>query len=762
MPRRWLLRGPGGGREHPDGPALVALYALALFLAAALLFGAQPMAVRMVLPSAGGSPATWNTAQVLFQLLLLAGYLYAHGVARLADLRLGVGVHLAVLLAALAALPVALPAHWSLEAIAASPVPGVLALLAISAGLPFFAVATTAPLLQSWFSRTRHGHAHDPYFLYSASNLGGLVALLGYPLLLEPALGLAQQAALWAIGYAALLVLVAAAGVSLLRRPGPAPDAAPGSDAAARPSPATRVRWLLLAFAPSSLMLGVTLHISTDVAATPLLWVIPLALYLASWVITFARAPLLRHAWMLRAQPALVAALAVFFDVRALLPAFALHLGAFFACAMVCHGELARTRPRAARLTEFYLWLSLGGVLGGAFSGIVAPLLFDSVLEYPAALVLACALRPAPGRGSPRTPHGNSSRAPARAALRPFDLLAPLALAALYLLASRWLGSLRHAETGHALLAAGACVALLLWALHGRVTAFALACALVLAVTRTDPTPSERLTQARSFFGVHRVLAVHREVGIERGTRRYHLLTHGTTVHGAQSWGPDPSPEPLTYYTRDGPGGQVFAALAAHRPAAHVGVIGLGNGSLTCHLQPGQRMTYFEIDPLVVALASDPRYFRFLEACGERTEVVLGDGRLSVQRWDGPDFDLLVLDAFSSDAVPVHLLTREALAGFAERLAPGGALLLHLSNRHLDLLDVAAATAFGAGLGAKVQDHAPAPHAGPYHWPSRWLLAAPDPQALRRLGRDPRWRVPLPRARPWSDGYADVASTLRW
>ena len=376
---------------------LVPLYAAALFLGSLLLFGIQPMVTKMVLPKLGGSPAVWNTAQVFFQAALLAGYLYAHVITRFLEKRARLGVHIALLIGAFFLLPIGISPDWA-PPLQGSPIPSLLAVLALSIGLPFFAVATTAPLLQSWFSQTVHASASDPYFLYSASNLGGLVALLGYPFLLEPVFGLGRQGIIWTVGFVALALLIATAGVFLPRRqPSAAGDVLQVSAVQGGAPPVAwslRLRWLLLAFAPSSLMLGVTLHITTDIAASPFLWVVPLALYLLTFVISFARKPVLRHAWMLALQPVLIGLLIVFFDTGRLALGFGLHLSAFFVTAMVCHGELARTRPHAGRLTEFYIWLSLGGVLGGAFSGVIAPVLFESIIEYPIALVLACALRP--------------------------------------------------------------------------------------------------------------------------------------------------------------------------------------------------------------------------------------------------------------------------------------------------------------------------------------------------------------------------------
>ncbi|MDX1513702.1 MAG: fused MFS/spermidine synthase [Gammaproteobacteria bacterium] len=726
---------------------LVPLYAAALFLGSMLLFGVQPMVTRMLLPQLGGSPAVWNTAQVFFQAALLAGYLYAHAVMRLRDGRLRLAIHGALLFGAMLFLPVAIDPEWA-PPVAASPIPSLLAVLALSIGLPFFAVASTAPLLQGWFSHTTHAQASDPYFLYSASNLGGLAALIGYPFLFEPAFGLEHQGLVWGIGFVALAMLVLTAGALL---PGFRPAAAnAGAVVPAAPDRGPtvtwplRIRWLLLAFAPSSLMLGVTLHITTDIAASPVLWVLPLSLYLLTFVISFARRPVLRHAWMLALQPVLVGLLLVFFDSGRILSGFALHLGAFFVTAMVCHGELARTRPQVGRLTEFYLWLSLGGVLGGAFSGVVAPLAFDSVIEYPLALVLACALRPGAVAG-PRS-------------RRVMDFTLPLLLGLGYLAVVQRLVGVDGPALAlvQGLSATVVCVSLFLF--RRRSVRFAAAVAFLAGVSQAHVGPSEIIAQERSFFGVHRVIV--------DASGLYHVLTNGRTVHGAEFMEAPLHREPLTYYTRAGPAGQVFSALRASKPDARIGAVGLGSGAITCYLTPGQRITYFEIDSEVVALATNPKYFLYLPECGANAEVILGDGRRNLERSGDGSFDLLVLDAFSSDAVPAHLLTREAVQLYARKLKPGGVLLMHLSNRRLDLVPVAGAVIRAAGLTARVQRHE---HENPaleraYHWSSTWVIAARKEADLAVYDAGGHWRrlQGNEQVRPWTDDYSNVAGAVKW
>lgn len=726
---------------------LVPLYAAALFLGSLLLFGIQPMVTKMVLPKLGGSPAVWNTAQVFFQAALLAGYLYAHLVTRLLQKRARLAIHFALLMGAALLLPVGISPGW-LPPSEASPIPSLLTVLALSIGLPFFAVAATAPLLQSWFSHTVHASASDPYFLYSASNLGGLVALLGYPFLFEPAFGLARQGIIWAAGFVALAMLIVTAGVLLPKNPPSAAPAAVPIPAAGEGAPPVswplRLRWLLLAFAPSSLMLGVTLYITTDIAASPFLWVVPLALYLLTFVICFARKPVLRHPWMLALQPVLVGLLLVFFDTGRLAIGFGLHLGAFFVTAMVCHGELARTRPHAGRLTEFYIWMSLGGVLGGSFSGIIAPLVFESIIEYPVALVLACVLRPGVFAGT-RSELGR-------------DIAYPLLLGLGYLAVVQRLPGAGEQLVQVIYAAAALIVCVLLYLFRQRSARFTLAVALLLGVSHADVGPGVVIAQERSFFGVHRVIV--------DSSGAYHVLTNGKTVHGAEYMNPDLFREPLTYFTRAGPAGQAFGIFRETRPNARIGAVGLGSGAITCFLAPGQTLTYFEIDPDVVALASNPKYFLYLSACGQNVRIVYGDGRRNLEMADDASFDLLVLDAFSSDAIPAHLLTREAVSMYVQKLRPGGVLLMHISNRRLDLVPVVGAVTAAAGLSARVQRHEPAEPRlrQAYHWPSTWAIAARLDDDLARFDAGGKWQHldAGDSVRPWTDDYSNVAGAIEW
>lgn len=726
------------------------LYCAALFLGAFLLFAIEPMFTKMILPLLGGTPAVWNTAVMFFQAMLLGGYLYAHLLSRLSKVRWQVLVHVSVLAVGLLFLPVHLA--WSdASSSGTHPVAWLIALLTLSIGLPFFAVSATAPLLQRWFSHSGHPHASDPYFLYVSSNIGGLVALLAYPTLIEPMFGLTLQSHAWAVGYALLAVTIVLCSVSLRVLRGsestltaaPAPDSGVAAAALSDDTTwSTRARWLALAFVPSALLLAVTSHISTDVASVPFLWVIPLSLYMLSFIIVFARRPILKHKWMLFLQIPIYALLAVYFAKLDLLPTFALDLGALFVTAMVCHGELVRLRPAASRLTEFYLCMSVGGLLGGIFCVLVAPLIFNSVLEYPLILVVACLVRP-----------GSIGGGWLRSLL---DGVLPAAVALSYaffvegFLGPEPLPSLGIAGPVLVYIA----VAAVFYGFHRRPLRLALAFAAILfgGILHADDA-GNRLFRQRSFFGVYTVYTNRDDT--------VHSLYHGNIVHGDQHMYEAAERIPTSYYGREGPLGQVFEAM---QPVRNVGCVGLGTGTTSCYHEPGQTMTFFEVDPAMERIARDPRLFRYLELAPPGLNVVLGDGRQSISRVPDGTFDLIVLDAFSSDAIPVHLMTREALAIYMRKLAPGGIVMFHISNRYIDLEPVVANLAADAGLSALVEDYEPSADAGGHNWRSTWAAVARDGSDLELLDAEDGWRAlkPDPAVGLWTDDYSNVFRTLIW
>jgi len=720
-------------------PALP-LHCVALFLGAFLLFAVEPMFTKMILPLLGGTPAVWNTAVMFFQAMLLGGYLYAHLLSRLSKIRWQVAVHASVLVVGLLFLPVHL-AWRDASSGSAHPVAWLVALLAVSIGLPFFAVSATAPLLQRWFSRSGHVHASDPYFLYVSSNVGGLLALLAYPVLIEPRFGLTLQSRAWTAGYALLALTIVACAVSLhaLRRLSLVPSSQSGEAAVSDPiSWARRGRWVALSFVPSALLLAVTLHISTDVASVPFLWVAPLSLYMLSFIIVFARRPILKHNWMLFLQIPVYALLIVCFTQKEFLLVLGLHLLTLFVTAMVCHGELVRHRPPAEHLTEFYLWMSAGGLLGGVFCVLIAPVVFNSVLEYPLVLVLACLLRPESGGG-----------------LRRYliDVGVVAVLGSAFFIAEPYVDPWSRGTTGSAIFCVA--VALVLAGFRKRPVGLTLAFGMLLFSAISADKIKDQLYRQRSFFGVYTVAA--------SGSR--HDLYHGNITHGDQYMDAESVGTPTSYYNREGPLGQVFAAMRAVQPLKRVACVGLGTGTTACYQEPGQAMTFFEVDPAMARIARNPSLFRYLELYGENVNVVFGDGRQSIGRVADGTFDLIVLDAFSSDAIPVHLLTREALAIYMRKLAPGGIVLFHISNRYVNLEPVLANLAADAGYSALIEDYDPnQAEKDSGGSSSTWVAVAHNDGDLVLLATDDRWGPPQgdDRVGLWTDDYSDLFRTLIW
>ncbi|HEY2155944.1 MAG TPA: fused MFS/spermidine synthase [Isosphaeraceae bacterium] len=718
---------------------MLLLFASAAFLGAYLLFCVQPMIARMMLPQFGGSPAVWNTCLVFFQVALLAGYVYAHAVGRWLGDRRQVMLHLGVLALPIVALPIVMPGS---EASGGDPALRLLGRLMVAAGLPFFVVATTAPLLQRWFAATGHRRAGDPYFLYAASNAGSLLALVGYVTLIEPGLTLGDQARLWAAGYAALAGLMIACGIVHRRGPAARPEGGERIDAR------RRWTWVALAFVPSSLLLGVTTYLTTDLSPVPLLWVVPLGLYLISFIVAFADPP----AWVRRGcavalAPAIVATLALMARPSAvpLWATFLVHLATFSLAATACHVELARSRPSAGRLTEFYLMMSIGGALGGIFNALIAPVVFTWVAEYPLGLALAASLVPAAGGRA-------VSRGRAGILL---DVALPLLLGgASYAVLRLWGPGFRAS-----LLLVPLAMCLLFIA---RPLRFALGLATVAAVI-ADVRDAGRnvVLRERGFFGVLRVSA-----NFPDGMN---TLAHGNTLHGMQRRIPDRSVRrvPLMYYFPTGPIGQVFEAYNRTPVVGRVGVVGLGVGSLAGYGMTGQEFTFFEVDPAVERIARDPAFFHYLEDCRARWRVVLGDARMTLAREPDAAFGLIVLDAFSGDAIPVHLLTREALRIYLAKLADGGLIALHISNNYLDLGPAVRELARDAGLAALDQHETSIPpnELGQGRMPSHWVILARRRSDLDRLASRPGWR-PLPdgdrRASLWTDDHCDLFGLLRW
>jgi hypothetical protein len=673
--------------QSPAGAGVLTLFVATTFLSAFLLFSIQPLFVKMVLPVLGGSSSVWAVALLFFQAALLAGYGYAHLLTRYVPFASSGFVHLGLAALALLALPVGLPETWR-EPPLGDPYLWQLGLFAVAVGLPFVAVAANAPLLQSWFSHSGHPHAQDPYFLYGASNLGSLIALLGYPFLFEPAFGLTALSRYWALLYVVLIVAIGACFALVRRRA----DARHAQAAVSTPTDAdaptwrSRIAWCGLALVPAALLTAFTTHIATDIASAPLLWVLPLALYLSTFVLAFqSRLPL--PMWLLLPTQLAAVLFALLELAQTKHDKWVLTAGAgvaaFFLAALVAHRTLYLNRPQARYLTEFYLWMSFGGVLGGLFSALIAPRIFTEVFEYPLLIALSLACRPGvfdqPG----------SAKADVMWILATFG-------AGLLLI---WQGPLFAAHHGYsfgewgttpviALVFALAAVAF--WSHGARQLTAAL---MVFAVVVMLPSSVKRGQAQRSYYGVYRVSQS------EGGD--FNVLTHGTTLHGAQRLRDltghlVSDVTPGTYYYPGSPMAAavkiVQARLDADGEPGRFGIVGLGAGSLACYSRKHEAWRFFEIDPIVVDIAEKSKHFTFLANCQPQLDAVIGDARLTLAKEPDKSYDLIIVDAFTSDAVPVHLMTAEALQLYTRKLTDNGVVVLHISNRYLDLDSVLGAT----------------------------------------------------------------------
>lgn len=854
--------------------AAAPVFALALFSSAALIFVLQPLFARMVTPLLGGSPQVWNASMAFFQAALLLGYLYAHLLQRVRDLRVQAAVHVLVLALAWFVLPI----HVSTALGAPDsehPAMWLLGVLTLSVGAPFAAASATAPLLQAWYARTGRADAHDPYYLYAASNLGSFGGLLAYPALIEPLLGAQAQSAAWSaayVGVGALIILSAALAISAH---GDTPK--PPEHTAPAPSWRQRAYWIAAAAVPSALSLGVTLHISTDVASAPMLWVIPLALYLATFVFAFMKgSEKMVGATLLIHPVALALMVGSYFAAGNWVMSVGLILAGFFFSALVCHLALSQSRPSADRLTEFYLYVSLGGVVGGAFAAFVAPLIFNNVYEFPLALAAVCLFRPRQDTDMPRLTDAAFAASIAMGGMAillmvqdpvPTILIMGALGAAAAMIAAGWGDESKPAGYRYGFLGVAVVhAALTIWlafkheslftrsvvegdpvlelvqpwgilltltsflvlafAVHGtiqprrdnrRVADFALGAALPTAVlllmlvmsgARMDSAQAliimgllfcglaiffnrgrpiilalivlisfvmifledarhgRIITQERSFFGVLRTREIQDSQDPTAPPLR--ILMHGTTIHGAQLAAPGFSRQPLTYYNpRTALGEAIVAGLSTHEPAS-LALIGLGAGSTACLMRPTDHLTIFEIDPAVVRLSAEPGGdFTYVPECQPGARVELGDARLQIAEEPNDSYDVIVVDAFSSDAIPAHLLTREALALYLTKIRPTGIVVLHLSNRNLALVSEAARVArdLNAPTLYRISDRFEQPYVSYYGGlAASVMIVARSPEVLANLQSalpSHDWNVfPAPSGPGWTDDYINMPRAL--
>ncbi|MGB5079794.1 MAG: fused MFS/spermidine synthase [Burkholderiales bacterium] len=669
------------------------LYAATIFLSAFLLFQVQPLVAKIILPWFGGTAAVWTICMLFFQLLLLAGYLYSHAYVRARTPRRR-HFHIALLALAAATLPLAANAAWKPEG-GENPTLLILGLLLTTVGLPYFMLSTTGPLVQAWYARSHRGAT--PYRLFALSNLGSMLALVSYPLLVEPLFALGRQTAIWSAGF----VLFALTCALLSWRSGLAEVEPSSPDPSEKPGAGLQILWASLAACASALLLAFTSHMTLNIAAIPFLWVLPLALYLLSFVLCFEASGWYRRWLFLPLLGAGLAGVCVTLSrsnpsVWSLIP---LYSATLFAACMVCHGELARSKPHPRHLTGFYLMLALGGALGGVLVGLVAPSVFENLYELPMAMLALCVLVSAA------------------------------------LLRDR--SSLLHGRWGSAF----------------RLVFLALIVALGVALIRIyeDDSADSRVT-SRNFYGVLEV----RDSGA--GPQAMRVLSHGTIIHGKQFLDPDRRDWPTSYYGMTSGIGRALIDAGA-RGSLRVGVVGLGAGTLAAYGRGGDVFRFYDINPKVVELARSE--FSFLNDSRARIELALGDARLSLEREPAQDFDVLALDAFSSDSIPVHLLTAEAFATYLRHLKPGGVLAVHISNRYLDLVPVVQQAARHLSLELRQVENDDDDDAGVYR--SDWMLLSASPQAFAgALWEDAPG--PLEEGRPirlWTDDYSDLYRILK-
>jgi hypothetical protein len=734
---------------------MVPLTVATALISALLAFLIEPHVGKLLLPTYGGAAAVWTTALVFFQVSLLTGYALAHVVIRWLGLRRAALVEIVVVGLPLLALPVALPVGAAAPS-GVAPAPWLLGVLAVTVGAPFVALATATPTLQRWLAATGGPRARaGAVRLFAASNVGSLLGLLAYPTLVEPNLDLDDQARLWAFGYAAFFALIVAGAVVVLRRA--PPDGARTASADRPPSRSTRLEWVGLAAVPAALVVGTTAQLTIDVAAVPLLWVVPLAIYLSTFVLAFAGArPIgLRVANLLLPPLALGVAISVFAGAQ--LPVWAIFgvsLGALACAGVVCHGRLAIARPTPERLTEYDLAIAAGGALGGLLAGVVAPIVLPVPLEGPIALVVALGLRwgsgPLGSGESDETDDPAEARpGPSRPWIGPLTrtpfLLRYVLVSVALVVGLAWLQV--EIDTGVllAVLVLGLLLPLARWPI-----AFAAAVVGVFVLSLIAVPPA--LESVRTFYGERRV--------VEDGGGRHGLLA-GTTVQGIQHFRQmELRTEPIGYYYRGGPLADVIGAAQATSPSARIDVVGLGVGALAALGRPTDSLIFIEIDPAVVAIARDPGLFTYLADATASTEIVVGDGRLGLASRPGASADLIVIDAFNSDAVPVHLLTREAIELYLDRLRAGGIVAFNVSNRFVDLEPVLAASARDLGLSGLARVDEPSLDLIDAD-SSHVVVLARSTGELAGLAGRPGWRTLVqPADRAWTDRYSDLLGAL--
>lgn len=735
-------------------PPLTVLYASSLFLSAFLLFSVQPMVGKYLLPLMGGGPSVWNTAMVFFQILLLGGYAYAHGMARFLPVRTQMLIHGGLFCVAGASLPLALAA--GADPTGHNPFLWQLTAMLGMAAVPFFVLSSTAPLLQHWFTKSRHERSDNPYFLYAASNAGSLIGLLAYPFLIEPLLTLKNQSLSWSWGYVLLGIVIA--GTALLSKPQSNTQVAlEEKNDADSVTWKQRATWIFLAFVPSSLMLGLTSYITTDVTTVPLFWVVPLALYILSFIIAFSEKPFfpLTLTRILQGGATVVLLISLTLGQAETRWSYVIiHLLFFFFSALLCHQELSALKPKSRHLTEFYLLMSFGGALGGLFNSLLAPLIFLMPFEYTFAMIflLFCRYMADPEQ------IWKKSVLP----LREWNFQHHWSIG-LILILSALAGSTLYRAID---LVAGIAFFFVLTRLIQTRWAFAFVSLFIMAANPLIPWSflKDNLVIHRNYYGIVRVW----------DSDDVRVISHGTTNHGGQAIPPEHRFTPLSYYGRTSGLSDVFQtgrmAPSLEGDRFRIGVIGLGTGSISCFFnRPDFDFEYFEIDSSVISIATNPEYFTFLSDCGVSYKIHEGDGRLLISKEPDASYDMIVVDAFSSDNIPIHVMTQEAVAMYRKKLRPGGILIFHISNRFFNLEYELAAISQSTGMkylyklsrGSAHLKHKEETHISDQ--PTKYVVLTDNDQAIEDLAFiSKEWHsLDAPASwKPWSDDYASILRSM--
>jgi len=735
-------------------PLLKPFYAFTLFLSAFLLFAAQPMIGKALLPLLGGGPSVWNTAMLFFQVLLLAGYAYAFILSKIPSLKVQGLLHLGLLIGAAA---LSLPLALKPDSLPPADAPRLWQLMTMCSMIaaPFFILSATAPLLQRWFSLTDHPEAHAPYTLYTASNTGSFLALFLYPFSIERLLRLGEQASWWTYGYAALAIACIAVFIASFRNRPPMQTVIDDtSETDIKPSFKDRLGWVFLAFIPSSLMLGYTTFVTTDVTSAPLFWIVPLALYLASFIMAFAADPWLKLETTRSLQATFILFFLWFIMVgvgSSRMTILIIHGGLFFLTALMCHQELARRKPSPRYLTEFFLFLSLGGALGGFFNSIIAPLIFKLPYEYPLVIILGVFARFMYDNQSLKSAlHSAGAMFKRGSGTTTIDFVKFPGL--IVLGAST---ALIDSPAYNVLIAT--IVVIGAFSLNERRWAFALTLALIFLSKPLIPwdVMTTKMQISRNYYGVHMV----------EDAPPVRKMTHGTTVHGAQALDPEYATTSITYYHKQSGAQDLFEALGQKAGAQKVAALGLGIGSVACFSKTERSFDFYEIDPAVVKIAQDERLFTYLRDCKSPYKIIMGDARQKLAEAPDQSYDMIFADVFSSDNVPVHILTQEAIALYLTKLKPDGLLVFHTSNRYFNLEPEIALIADKIGIPHRyrlsqgsVIDATDLPA-----YPTKYIVLTQNKDALRYLDERNWITIDLPlKLEPWSDDYANLLRAIRF